>query len=48
MTETPKDQETELKDLKKELSRLRLEANLRKSLATQLEKQKKVAEDAKA
>ena len=36
------------KDLKKELSRLRLEANLRKSLATQLEKQKKVAEDAKA
>ena len=48
MTETAKDQETELKDLKKELSRLRLEANLRKSLATQLEKQKKVAEDAKA
>ena len=48
MTETPKDQETELKDLKKELSRLRLEANLRKSLATQLEKQKQVAEDAKA
>ena len=48
MTETPKDQDTELKDLKKELSRLRLEANLRKSLATQLEKQKKVAEDAKA
>ena len=48
MTETPKDQETELKDLKKELSRLRLEADLRKSLATQLEKQKKVAEDAKA
>ena len=48
MTETPKDQETELKELKKELSRLRLEANLRKSLATQLEKQKKVAEDAKA
>ncbi len=48
MTETPKDQETELKDLKKELSRLRVEANLRKSLATQLEKQKKVAEDAKA
>ena len=48
MTETPKDQETELKDLKKELSRLLLEANLRKSLATQLEKQKKVAEDAKA
>ena len=48
MTETPKDQETELKDLKKELSRLRLEANLRKSLATQLEKQKRVAEDAKA
>jgi adenylate cyclase len=48
VTETPKVQETELKDLKKELSRLRLEANLRKSLATQLEKQKKVAEDAKA
>ena len=48
MTETPKDQETELKDLKKELSRLRLEANLRKSLATQMKKQKKVAEDAKA
>ena len=48
MTEMPKDQETELKDLKKELSRLRLEANLRKSLATQLEKQKKVAEEAKA
>jgi class 3 adenylate cyclase len=48
VTETPKDQETELKDLKKELSRLRLEANLRKSLATQLEKQKKVAEEAKA
>ena len=35
-------------NLKKEVSRLRLEANLRKSLATQLEKQKKVAEDAKA
>ncbi len=48
MTETLKDQETKLKDLKKELSRLRLEANLRKSLATQLEKQKKVAEEAKA
>ena len=46
MTETPKDQETELKDLKKELSRLRLKP-ICKSLATQLEK-KKVAEDAKA
>jgi len=40
--------EEELQNLKKEVSRLRLEANLRKSLATQLEKQKKVAEDAKA
>ena len=40
--------EEELQGLKKEVSRLRLEANLRKSLATQLEKQKKVAEDAKA
>ena len=40
--------EEELQNLKKEVSRLRLEANLRKSLATQLEKQKKVAEDDKA
>ena len=38
----------ELLALKKEVSKLRLEANLRKSLATQLEKQKQVADRAKA
>mgnify|MGYP001262532456 CR=1 FL=1 len=38
----------EIVGLKKELSKLRLEANLRKSLAVQLEKQKKVADEAKA
>ncbi len=38
----------ELADLKKENAKLRLEANLRKSLANQLERQKKLANDAKA
>ena len=38
----------ELADLKKENAKLRLEANLRKSLANQLERQKKFANEAKA
>lgn len=38
----------ELADLKKENAKLRLEANLRKSLANQLERQKKLANDAKS
>lgn len=38
----------ELADLKKENAKLRLEANLRKSLANQLERQKKLANEAKA
>ena len=38
----------ELSALKKEVSKLRLEASLRKSLAGQLEKQKRVADQAKA
>ena len=33
--------------LKKENSKLKLEANLRRSLSTQLEKQKKIADEAK-
>ncbi len=37
----------ELADLKKENAKLRLEANLRKSLANQLERQKKLANEAK-
>ena len=41
-------QTEEIKALKKELSKLRLETNLRKSLAMQLEKQKQIADDAKA
>jgi serine phosphatase RsbU (regulator of sigma subunit) len=38
----------ELADLKKENAKLRLEANLRKSLANQLERQKKFANEARA
>ena len=41
-------QEEEIASLKKELSKLRLETNLRKSLAMQLEKQKQIADEAKA
>ena len=37
----------EFAQLKKENSKLRLEANLRRSLSTQLEKQKKIADEAK-
>ena len=37
----------ELTQLKRELSKLKLEANLRKSLSTQLEAQKKIADQAK-
>jgi len=37
----------ELTQLKRELSKLKLEANLRKSLSTQLESQKKIADQAK-
>ena len=40
--------EEEIASLKKELSKLRLETNLRKSLAMQLEKQKQIADEAKA
>ena len=40
--------EEEIAALKKELSKLRLETNLRKSLAMQLEKQKQIADEAKA
>ena len=36
----------ELTQLKRELSKLKLEANLRKSLSTQLEAQKKIADQA--
>ena len=39
--------EEELTQLKRELSKLKLEANLRKSLSTQLEAQKKIADQAK-
>ena len=38
--------EEELTQLKRELSKLKLEANLRKSLSTQLEAQKKIADQA--
>ena len=41
-------QAEEISALKKELSKLRLETNLRKSLAMQLEKQKQIADEAKA
>ena len=37
----------EVAELKKENAKLRLEANLRKSLANQLERQKQVANEAK-
>ena len=46
MTESEK--ELEIKGLKKEVSKLRLEANMRKSLSNQLSLQKKVADDSKA
>ena len=46
MTESEK--ELEIKSLKKEVSKLRLEANMRKSLSNQLSLQKKVADDSKA
>tara|TARA_B100000029_G_C17501899_1_gene932969 strand:- start:504 stop:1454 length:951 start_codon:yes stop_codon:yes gene_type:complete len=38
----------EIKELKREVSKLRLEGNLRKSLSNQLSIQKKIADDAKA
>ncbi len=38
----------EIKELKKEVAKLRLEGNLRKSLSNQLSLQKKIADDAKA
>ncbi len=46
MTEIDKD--AEIRGLKTEVSKLRLEANLRKSLSSQLTAQKKIAEEAKA
>ena len=46
MTESEK--ALEIKSLKKEVSKLRLEANMRKSLSNQLSLQKKVADDSKA
>ena len=39
---------TEVKELKREIAKLRLEGNLRKSLSNQLSIQKKIADDAKA
>ena len=42
------EQELEIKSLKKEVSKLRLEANMRKSLSNQLSLQKKVADESKA
>tara|TARA_B100001173_G_scaffold280317_1_gene263663 strand:- start:195 stop:1148 length:954 start_codon:yes stop_codon:yes gene_type:complete len=42
------DNEIEIIQLKKELAKLRLEANLRKSLSVQLTMQKKIADEAKA
>ena len=42
------EKELEIKSLKKEVSKLRLEANMRKSLSNQLSLQKKVADDSKA
>lgn len=46
MEETEKD--LEIKALKKDVSKLRLEANMRKSLSNQLTAQKKVADESKA
>ena len=46
MNEAEKD--LEIKSLKKEISKLRLEANMRKSLSNQLSLQKKVADESKA
>ena len=46
MTEREKD--LEIKELKKSVAKLRLEANMRKSLSQQLTLQKKVADDSKA
>ena len=45
MTENP--EIDELKTLKREVAKLKLEANLRKSLADQLGVQKKIADEAK-
>lgn len=46
MSEIDQLQET-IKTLNKENSKLKLEANLRKSLSVQLEKQKEIANEAK-
>ena len=43
-----KNETEEIKQLKREISKLRLEGNLRKSLSNQLTIQKKIADDAKA
>ena len=40
-------QDEELRDLRREVAKLKLEANLRKSLADQLAAQKKIADEAK-
>ena len=42
------EKELEIKSLKKEISKLRLESNMRKSLSNQLSLQKKVADESKA
>ncbi|MDG2474915.1 MAG: hypothetical protein P8M50_06495 [Paracoccaceae bacterium] len=42
------EKEFKIKSLQKEISKLRLEANMRKSLSTQLSLQKKVADESKA
>ena len=42
------DKDIEIKQLQKEVSKLRLESNMRKSLSNQLSVQKKLADDAKA
>ena len=46
MSETIENEE--IKNLKREVAKLRLEGNLRKSLSNQLTIQKKIADDAKA
>ena len=43
-----KEQAPEIKELKREVAKLRLESNLRKSLSNQLSIQKKIADEAKA
>ena len=40
-------EDEELRNLKREVAKLKLEANLRKSLADQLAAQKKIADEAK-